>query len=260
MLVITLAAADPAAAQPAPPLGAPRALPPHEILTILRSTELAPLERPTRRGTTYALRALDADGDQVRVIVDARTGAILSVTPIMQQDLAPGQGVATAPRSTLPPDLGPAPIAPGSRARHLPPAPDGYIAPQSAPPVIYESNPPVIYGPRPPAAVPGAPAAGVPGDGNTSPQVVAPQPGGVLPPPPERFPQRATPGPEPKAKPAPPRRTVSAAPPQAPPLPKPRPEAPTTPAPAAAPAAAPGPTAAPSPAPTAGPSTDDVPH
>jgi len=235
MLIFGLAEIAPALAQSVPPPDrARRMVAPDEVLTMLRSTELTPLERPTRRGVTYALRAVDADGDQVRVIVDARTGAILTVTPIERSDLA----------------------GPGLRR---PQEPDGYVgpgpAPRSAPSVFYEPNAPT-YRPRPPGAVPGAPVAGVPRDDDAAPpQIMTPEPGsGVLPPPPERFPQRVAPGPEPKAKPAPPRRTVSAAPPKSPPLPKPRPEA-RLPQPPAAPAQpAIGPPPAPEPAP------DDVPH
>jgi len=249
------------------PSGRPRIVPPDAVLAMLRSNGFSPLERPVRRGVTYALRAVDADGEQVRVIVDARAGAILAVTPIVRRNLAPGPGMATAPRpeSTLP-NLNPGPpIAPGPNLRRSPQVsePDGYIAPQpgarAVPPVVYESNPPVIYGPRPPAAVPGAPVAGVPRDDDTSsprPQIVAPEPGtGVLPPPPERFPQRVAPAPEPKAKPSP-RRTVSAAPPKPPPLPRPRPEARAAPPQTTAPAASSPMVAPPPPAP----SSDDVPH
>jgi len=58
------------------------ALPPYEIATIVRSTGLSPLERPFRRGPTYVVHAIDQRGDEMRVVLDARHGDILSVTPI----------------------------------------------------------------------------------------------------------------------------------------------------------------------------------
>jgi hypothetical protein len=60
------------------------ALPPHEILTIVRSTGLEPLGRPVRQGPAYALRARDpTDGQEVRVIVDAQMGRIVRVVPVL---------------------------------------------------------------------------------------------------------------------------------------------------------------------------------
>jgi hypothetical protein len=127
---------------------------------------------------------------------------------------------------------------------------------RTGPPIMVEEGPAVVYGSRPPADVPGAPTViygarpgfGVPPAdiqgapprsgvapmvrGGSSPAIAAnPQgepaleadaPGGsgMLPPPPERFPQRLAP--PPAAKPKPEKKSVSAAP-KAAPLPKRRP-------------------------------------
>ncbi len=56
-------------------------LPPYEVLTILRSARFDPLDRPVRRGPNYVVRAIDRIGTEVRVIVDARSGRILSALP-----------------------------------------------------------------------------------------------------------------------------------------------------------------------------------
>ena len=64
---------------PAPYSGYPGAygdVPPYEVLAIVRSKGLAPLGRPRRQGTAYALRALDPSDREVQVTVDARTGRI----------------------------------------------------------------------------------------------------------------------------------------------------------------------------------------
>jgi len=58
------------------------ALPPHEIVTIVRSTGLEPVGRPVRQGPAYALRAVDPAGEEVRVIVNAYMGRIVKVVPV----------------------------------------------------------------------------------------------------------------------------------------------------------------------------------
>lgn len=111
-----------ASAQPAPPpyypaaakpgtvyTGRTPALPPHEILTIIRSTGLEPLSRPLRFGPAYALRAVNPSGREVKVVVDARTGRVLHVHPVLVQ------------RYVLPPSYG---RPPGQVAN----VPDGYGA------------------------------------------------------------------------------------------------------------------------------------
>lgn len=249
-----LALAAPAQAEPAAPMRAGM-MSSDEVLAMVRSTGLSPLERPARRGTIYTLRAGTPEGKPMRVVVDGRAGQIVSVAPIGDPRLAPGPGVTMGPYE---------PIRPGPGVRQL------------GPPVVYDPDPPIIYGARPPAPVPdtdrdlapgprligpprGAPSVppraaepaapvppgSVPPVASTRPEVVAPpadatprsampEPGnGLLPPPPERFPQRAAPPPEPRPKPA----ARAAAPPREPPLPRPRPTTaaaqPAAPAPAA---------------------------
>jgi hypothetical protein len=62
--------------------GAGPALPPYEIVTIVRSTGLEPLSRPLRQGPAYVLRAMDPAGQEMRVIADARSGRLLKVVPV----------------------------------------------------------------------------------------------------------------------------------------------------------------------------------
>ena len=73
----TMAAPLPASAQYGPGV-----LAPFEVVTILRSTDLQPVGRPVRRGAHYAVTAIDERGDDVRVLVDARSGEIVSVRPL----------------------------------------------------------------------------------------------------------------------------------------------------------------------------------
>jgi hypothetical protein len=234
-----LALSAPAAAQGYGPGG----LPPHEIITILRSTGLDPIGQPVRRGPNYVLRALDDNDREVSVVVSARSGDVLSVTPVQSASrMTPsGGGLTWGPYERMPP---------------------GYLPPggsRAGAPVDDEDDVPVsgnLPPPRPPSALPGAPpirssnAAPLPPRGGaiersnapplSEPNVITADPDrtGMLPPPPERFPQRAAPPPAPPK----PVKRAAAAPPKQAPLPKPKPaakvDAPPAPAPQAAPESA----------------------
>jgi hypothetical protein len=224
LAALGLALATPAVAEPARiAQGAPDIMPPYEVLTIIRSTGLQPLDRPVRRGSTYVLRAIGRTGEEMRVVVDARYGDILSVTPTASASrAAPGVGARIGPYEPMDSDEDLEPIGPPGLYR-------------ANPPVIYEPETAPVYGPRPPAGVTAAPRAAqsvtpgpgpTPGSPGSSQAVITPEPGenGLLPPPPERFPQRAAPAPERKA-PAP-KRAAQATPAKQPPLPRPKPGAP----------------------------------
>ncbi len=66
-----------------PPQAGYDSLPPFEILTIVRSLGLDPLGRPVRRGAAYVLRAADESGQEMRVVVDARSGRVRSAVPVI---------------------------------------------------------------------------------------------------------------------------------------------------------------------------------
>ena len=72
LLAVGLAGSAPAVAQAYPPTGT---LPPYEVLALVRSTGLEPVSRPVRHGPAYVLHAVNPAGREVRVVVDARTGA-----------------------------------------------------------------------------------------------------------------------------------------------------------------------------------------
>lgn len=108
LMVLALADAGTASAQvfyPTPRFYRPRyyapGLSPSQIVQILQYAGLTPLSAPVRRGPNYVVMAATRSG-QVRVIVDAYEGDILSVRPIaaLRQygEPAPdGPGVAVAP-------------------------------------------------------------------------------------------------------------------------------------------------------------------
>lgn len=198
-------------------------LPPHEIITIVRSAGLKPMGKPTLKGSTYLLSAIDDEGSKMRVVVDGRVGELISVTPV-----AYGREFSPMPPSVY--DSG-SPVyeavPPVSRA-----APPIIIEDDSEPPVYRRAPPPV------PVAVPIAPPPREPTrelqereqrerDAVIVPPAIIPPPsppevitaplappstvtaappegedGELLPPPPPRFPQRVNATPAVKPKPA----------------------------------------------------------
>ena len=79
---LLLLAAAPSHAQ-APPLPLPGFITSHEVSRVARSAGFEPVAPPLREGTTYVLRALDFRGILMRVVVDARSGAIRAVNRIV---------------------------------------------------------------------------------------------------------------------------------------------------------------------------------
>jgi hypothetical protein len=287
-----------------------RVLPPHEILTIVRSTGLDPIGRPVRQGPNYVLHAIDEDDREMRVIVSARRGEILRMVPAETPARMPPRGgvaagpyertdryerAAPAPGYVTPDgyrygarspvvddddeDLPPsqqAPRPPGNVPNNAPgnfsgaaPRPGAAPLPRAGyadPPPVVRTTPPapgsniargtdlpppsgalpppsgsrVVTTPPPRGAAPPAPQS-------ASRDVYTPEPdrGGMLPPPPERFPQRVAPAPD---KPKPVKREATAAAPKPAPVPKPKPATPVN-------AAAPKP-AAPATTPVASPAAE----
>jgi hypothetical protein len=96
----------------------PAVLPPHEILTIVRSIGLEPLGRPQRAGETYGLRAVNPAGQVVTVVVHARMGRVLRVTPATRAaGLIPPNPIPYPPPGAMVPDG----YGPNSRIAVYPP-------------------------------------------------------------------------------------------------------------------------------------------
>lgn len=141
------------------------ALPPHEIVTIVRSTGLEPLGRPTRQGAAYAMRAVDPAGEEVRVVVDAHMGRIVKVIPLSGPRYAmplmrppfgrPPRPMAMVPDGEFDDDF--TPIGPGAGA--VPGAPAA-TAPRDG---ATQAGPPPLPRPRPKvaSAEPTPPATGM---------------------------------------------------------------------------------------------------
>ena len=57
-------------------------LPPHEIFAMVRSSGFDPVSRPVRSGRTFSLRAFDRYDLELNLVVDARTGRVLSANEV----------------------------------------------------------------------------------------------------------------------------------------------------------------------------------
>jgi hypothetical protein len=179
-LLMLPAAAIAQSPSPAPAIALPQPkpvtgfVPTFEIMRTVRAAGFDPLAPPLREGTTYVLRAADYRGILMRVVVDARTGAIRDVTRIVPA--ASGSlGVVLPPYG--PPRYYEAPYADGPygapveyevRPRGLPHPEDGAASqspvPIAAPAVTRakawtrKSSPPLPR-PRPPELISAQPPA-----------------------------------------------------------------------------------------------------
>ena len=128
VLVACLFAATPGRAQvPAPPPAAPPITQPvtgfvssYEITRIARSAGFDPLAPPLREGTIYVLRATDYRGILMRVVIDARTGAIRDANRIVPGPGRYGQ-FYSAPSLYDPADLAEPVMVPSTAEMEPPP-------------------------------------------------------------------------------------------------------------------------------------------
>jgi len=157
-LTFLLLALVPGGAQTAPPPPLPGFVPPYEITRIVRSAGFDPLAPPLREGTTYVIRATDFRGILMRVVVDARSGAIRAVNRIVSDTGAYSAiGMLPPPYGIPPPYGGPPTYAPPefefpemapSEAAALPAAPAPVAVYPAARPPLWE---PPLPRPRPSA-------------------------------------------------------------------------------------------------------------
>jgi hypothetical protein len=132
--VTALAQSPPTASQSVPQSAPLRGfVPPYEILRTVRAAGFDPLAPPLREGTSYVVRAIDFRGVAMRVVVDARSGAIRDANRIVS---GPGLYGPYAP--------GPYPPAPYGRfgpPRYLGPADE--VATYGRPPYVGASEVPL---------------------------------------------------------------------------------------------------------------------
>jgi hypothetical protein len=108
-------------------------MPPYEIARTVRRAGFDPLAPPLREGSTYVVRATDFRGILMRVVVDARSGAIRDASRIVPGPGSYGSQAAMAPYEPLPnevPAYGPSADYDGAAV----PLDDGeMLAPRPAP-------------------------------------------------------------------------------------------------------------------------------
>ena len=117
----------------------------YEITRIARSAGFDPLAPPLREGTIYVLRATDYRGILMRVVIDARTGAIRDANRIVPGPGRYGQ-FYSAPSLYDPADLAEPVMVPSTAEMEPPPLPAPHGATRSALPEI-----PPLPRPRPAA-------------------------------------------------------------------------------------------------------------
>jgi hypothetical protein len=142
-VVLTLVAGAAAQSPPQPAATAPQPkpvtgfVPTFEIMRTVRAAGFDPLAPPLRDGTAYVLRATDYRGIPMRVVLDARTGAIRDVTRIVP--------AASGSLGVVLPPYGPPPYGAPVEYEVYPPAlprPEEVVAPQLPQPI---AAPPVTH-------------------------------------------------------------------------------------------------------------------
>ena len=139
-----------------PPRYARALLPPLELYTVLREAGFSPLGVPRLRGNVWSIAAINRNGDDGRLFIDASNGRILSFMPASDRFDDEAAGVydpqSGPPHPPMPP--------PSMRTFQRPPAPIPHVASRAMPiPQPVTSQPPMPK-PMPPAAAarPVAPA------------------------------------------------------------------------------------------------------
>jgi len=116
-------------------------IPPFEIARMLRASGFEPLGAPVRRRFVYTISAIDPEGYDGRVVVDAHTGRIMRFIPAEAvDDMAEAYGPAGFP---------PPPPIVSTRPGLRPPAASPRIAGRPAPPAVVKPEPRRIEAPRP---------------------------------------------------------------------------------------------------------------
>jgi len=170
MFILLLAAAGGHAQAPpsqTPPPQAPQPVtgfvPPYEIMRTVRSAGFDPLAPPLREGTTYVLRATDFRGILMRVVLDARTGAIRDVNRIVPG--TSGQIGMVPPPYGAPPRYGSPPYEPPPEFNAPAPGEESAAPPLSQPPAARTATHPAVSAPPPlPRPRPAALASRKPAD------------------------------------------------------------------------------------------------
>jgi hypothetical protein len=132
---------------------APGLLPPTEVYAVLRDNGFSPLGVPHQRGMVYTITAIDRNGEDGRLIIDARNGRIIRFMPASGPGWGPGPGPYGESFNAVPvPGYGPeAALPPPTVIRGVPrpPASVPHVASRAVP--LPEPKPQVARKPPEPA-------------------------------------------------------------------------------------------------------------
>lgn len=171
---------------PGPPRYAPPVLAPRDIDAIARDRGFSPLGAPQQRGFVYTMSAVNLDGEDGRLVIDARDGRILRFMPAYRMGDRMGEEVVTTygPVGPPPPDYRRAPRPPASLPKVASRTPNVPLPKATPPRAMATPAKPVAVAPiaHPPvAAAPTATPAAAPVQQSA---VAEPKPAEAAPPPP----------------------------------------------------------------------------
>jgi hypothetical protein len=129
---------------PAPvfvPRYGPTLLPLREVYTVVRESGFSPLGPPRQRGLVYMISVVDRDGEDGRLVIDARTGRILNFMPAYR--MGGRLNDAMTPYGPVDPPVGSIGSGPRPPASipHVSNRRDPVPLPKAAPPQTSEANP-----------------------------------------------------------------------------------------------------------------------
>ena len=169
-------------AGPVPRYG-PMLLPPQEVYAVVRDNGFSPLGIPRQRGFVYTIAVIDRDGDDGRLVIDARNGRILRFMPADMMDDNFNGDMSYGPVGPRPP---PSQVRGGLR----PPASIPHVASRTVP---VPKTSPLAAKPAPAPAEQSASVQPKPADAQATPPAAAPTVGQVKPAAPPILPTQAMP-------------------------------------------------------------------
>lgn len=165
----------PYAAMPEPelvPRYGPSLLPPREVYTVVRENGFSALGPPQQRGLIYMIAVIDRDGQDGRLVIDARTGRIIRFMPAYRMGDRFNDAAAYGPLSPPPSSVRSGPRPPAS-VPHVSSRRDLVPIPRASPSQTGQAN----GGPVKPATEPAQRSAAIdakPGEAQTAVQAAPP--------------------------------------------------------------------------------------
>lgn len=132
----------------------PTLMPSREVYTIVRESGFSPLGMPQQRGFVYTIAVINRDGDDGRLVIDARTGRIMRFMPAYRMGDQNNNDLTVAYGP-----VGPLPPPPDLRRAPRPPRDVPRLASRSTGVPLPKAAPHAVAAPKPLAAKPAPPPA-----------------------------------------------------------------------------------------------------